>query len=358
MKEKILVVDDELTNRMLLEGMLGDDYDVSQAADGHEAIEMLKNTESNALPSAILLDIMMPGIDGFEVLHFIKATEKLKSIPVIFITAADDADTEMRGLAEGALDYIHKPFSFDIVRVRVDNAVELYRYQTKLEFMVDQKTRELQEKNEKMLEALATIIEYRSLESGEHIRRTCELTRALSLKMLTKPLFERELIELDYKAITKASALHDIGKIGIPDSILLKPGKLTAEEFEVIKTHSAIGHSIIESMKFETEDLYIKHCKDICRHHHERWDGTGYPDGLSGNDIPLPARIVAIVDVYDALVSSRCYKPEFSLEKTYDILLSSSGTQFQPEIVDCVFEIKNEFYEIEQRMKEPQYSKP
>ena len=357
MKDKILVVDDEFTNRMLLEGMLCADYEVAQAADGHEAIETLKNTESNALPSAILLDIMMPGVDGFEVLHFIKSTEKLKSIPVIFITAADDEKTEMRGLAEGAVDYIHKPFTFDIVKVRVVNAVELYKYQTKLEVMVDQKTRELQEKNEKMLEALATIIEYRSLESGEHIRRTCELTGALSLKLLTKPLFARELIELDYKAIIKASALHDIGKIGIPDNILLKPGKLTQEEFEVIKTHSAIGHSIIESMKFETEDLYIKHCKDICRHHHERWDGSGYPDGLSGNDIPLYARIVAIVDVYDALVSSRCYKPEFSLEKTYEILQSSSGTQFQPEIVECVFDIKDEFYRIEQKMKEPQFAK-
>ena len=357
MKDKILVVDDEFTNRMLLEGMLSDYYDVMQAADGYEAIEILKNTEVNALPNAILLDIMMPGIDGFEVLYFIKSTENLRSIPVIFITAADDEETEMRGLGEGAADYIHKPFTADIVRVRVVNAVELYKYQNKLEIMVDQKTRELQEKNEKMLEALATIIEYRSLESGAHIRRTCELTSALAQQMLTKPLFARELIRLDYKAITKASALHDIGKIGIPDSILLKPGKLTKDEFEVIKTHSAIGHSIIESMKFETEDLYIKHCRDICRHHHERWDGTGYPDGLAGTDIPLSARIVAIVDVYDALVSSRCYKPEFSLEKTYEIILSSSGKQFQPEIVDCLFEIKNVFYEIEQKMKEPQYGK-
>jgi putative two-component system response regulator len=170
-------------------------------------------------------------------------------------------------------------------------------------------------------------------------------------------MFARKLIELDYNSIVKAAALHDIGKIGIPDNILLKPGKLTSEEFGVIKTHSAIGYDILNSMEFETEDLYIKHCKDICRHHHERWDGSGYPDGLAGEDIPLSARIVAIIDVYDALVSSRCYKPEYSLEKTYEILQSGSGTQFQPEIVDCLFEVKEDLYELELLLKEPQHNK-
>ena len=354
MKDKILIVDDVEINRMMLDAILSDEYDITEAADGHEAIEQLKQTQSSDYPTAILLDIMMPKIDGYGVMGYLKSTPALVNIPVIIITAAEDKEVEQEFLTEGAVDFIHKPFEPEIVKARVVNAIKLYKYQTQLEFMVEQKTRELMEKNEKMLETLATIIEYRSLESGEHIRRTCELTRILSTHMLTKPMYARELIELDYNAIVKASALHDIGKVGIPDNILLKPGKLTPEEYEIIKTHSAIGYNIIDSMKFESDDLYIKHCKDICRHHHERWDGKGYPDGLAGISIPLSARIVAIVDVYDALISNRCYKPGFSLEKTYDILRSSSGTQFQPEIVECLFEVKDELYELEQSMKDPE----
>ena len=357
MKDRILIVDDVEINRMMLDAILSEEYDITEAADGQEAIAQLRDLESSALPTAILLDIMMPIIDGFGVMAYLKSTPRLVNIPVIVITAAEDKETETKFLSEGAVDFIHKPFEPEIVKVRVINAIKLYKYQTQLEGMVEQKTRELVEKNEKMLETLATIIEYRSLESGEHIRRTCELTRIISTHMLTRPLFARELIEQDYNAIVKASALHDIGKVGIPDNILLKPGRLTAEEYEIIKTHSVIGWSIIDSIKFESDDLYIKHCKDICRHHHERWDGTGYPDGLSGTDIPLSARIVAIVDVYDALVSTRCYKPGFTLEKTYEILSSSSGTQFQPEIVECLFEVKEELYELEQSMKEPEFGK-
>jgi putative two-component system response regulator len=352
MKDVVMIVDDLITNRLMLATMLEDKYNILEAENGDEAVKMLGDLDDDQLPSVILLDIMMPGIDGFGVIRYIKSNEKLRSIPVLFITAADDEETEIKGLKAGALDYIHKPFTTNIVKLRVENAITIFNYQTKLEKMVDQKTKELVEKNEKMLESLATIIEYRSLESGEHIKRTCELTRILINRMKTKPEFTNALLELDLEAVVKASALHDIGKIGIPDNILLKPGKLTDEEYDIIKTHSAIGYDILNSMKFETEDIYIQHCKDISRHHHERWDGTGYPDKLSGNDIPITARIVALVDVYDALVSARCYKPEFSLEKTYKILESSSGTQFQPEIVECFFEVKDEFFELEQKLKE------
>ena len=352
MKDIVMIVDDLITNRLMLATMLEDKYKIIEAEDGNTAIKMLEELESEKLPSVILLDIMMPGTDGFGVMQFIKSNERLKGIPVLFITAADDEQTEVKGLKAGALDYIHKPFSHSIVVLRVENAIALYHYQMKLEDLVEQKTKELVDKNERMLESLATIIEYRSLESGEHIKRTCELTKILANRMITKPLFIQDLIEQDLGAIVKASALHDIGKIGIPDNILLKPGKLTDEEYEIIKTHSAIGYDILESMKFDTEDVYIGHCKDISRHHHERWDGTGYPDGLSGNDIPLSARIVALVDVYDALVSARCYKPEFSLEKTYEILRTSSGTQFQPEIIECFFEVKDDFFKLEQKLKE------
>ena len=352
MEKTVMIVDDYATNRLMLAGILEDRYEILEAEDGESAIKLLDELDSEKLPSVILLDIMMPGIDGFGVMEHIKLHERLRRIPVLFITAVEDEETEVKGLKAGALDYIHRPFSHSVVLLRVENAITLYNYQTKLEKMVEQKTFELMEKSEKMLESLATIIEYRSLESGEHIKRTVELTRILIKYMLQKPTFAQELLGQDISAIIKASALHDIGKIGIPDNILLKPGKLTEEEYEIIKTHSAIGYDILEAMNFEKGDVYIKHCKEISRHHHERWDGMGYPDKLAGTEIPLSARIVAVVDVYDALVSGRCYKAELSLEETYEIMRSSSGTQFQPELIDCFFEAKEEFYEMEQKLKE------
>ena len=216
-----------------------------------------------------------------------------------------------------------------------------------LERLVEEKTQEVNIMHTKMLDTFATIIEYRSLESGQHIRRTMELTKVLVGAMLEKPMFRERLIELNYDSIIKAVPLHDVGKVGIPDNILLKPGKLTADEYEVIKTHTRIGRDMIRSVAMDMKDekQYLKHGMDIALYHHERWDGSGYA-GIKGADIPLSARIVAVVDVYDALVNKRCYKANFSYEETVGIIADGRGTQFDPDIVDVFLEITDEFEKI------------
>jgi putative two-component system response regulator len=344
--DKVLIVDDIDINRMILSEILSADYDVVEAENGMDAINYLFSEAQ--VPDAVLLDIMMPGIDGFEVLQMMKANPKTENIPVLFITAADANINETKGLQEGAVDYISKPFNPDVVKARLYNHIQLQRYRLELEAMVERKTSELMQTHERILETLATIIEYRSLESGTHVRRSSELTKILVMSMLDKPRFKGRLVDLNYSSIIKAVALHDIGKVGIPDNILLKPGKLTPEEFEEIKKHSVIGSNIIDSITFESGDnMYLQHCHDICRHHHERWDGKGYPDGLKGSDIPLSARILTIVDVYDALVNRRCYKPPLGHEDAMNILREGSGTQFDPEIIDCLDDVALEFRELE-----------
>ncbi len=341
-KDKVLVVDDIEVNRMILEAILSDDYDVVTAPDGIAAIEILYN--SRDLPSIVLLDIMMPEMDGFEVLELIKGNERTASIPVVFITAADTESTETRGLLLGAVDYISKPFNPDVVKARIDNHIQLKRYRDSLEEMVEKKVHQLVRSKENMLETLATVIEYRSLESGYHVKRTRQLCRKLVSRMLETSLFAKRLIETDYEAMLKAVPTHDIGKIGVPDDILLKPGRLTPEEFDIIKTHTTIGSDIIDSLLSDDEgDVYLGHCRDICRYHHERFDGSGYPDGLHGEEIPLSARIVSIIDVYDALVNERVYKPAFSHGKTIEIIALGAGTQFDPELIKIFLEIHPDF---------------
>ena len=337
--DTILIVDDIEINRMILRDTLEGDYNIIEAANGTDTFKIL--FEDKILPTIVLLDIMMPDIDGFQVLERMKASNETKNIPVLFITAADSAETESRGLKEGAADYITKPFNHDIVRARVDNHVNLARYQHSLEQLVSKKAAEVTRTYEQTLEVLATIIEYRSLESGAHIRRTTLLTEAVISKMLTMESFKPILMSESIPSLIKASALHDIGKIGISDSILLKPGKLTREEFDVIKTHTNIGREIIDSISstLPDSDLYLKYANEICHYHHERWDGNGYPCGLKGNDIPISARIVSIVDVYDALVSPRCYKGAYSHEVSLGIIMEGRGTQFDPLITDIIPEV-------------------
>ena len=351
MKDKILVVDDVELNRIILGEILNEDYDIIEASDGVEAVDILYN--SPELPHAVLLDIMMPEMDGFQVLELMKSNPHTAKVPVLFITAADAIENESKGLKEGAVDFIPKPFNADVVKARVDNHIQLKHYQNDLESMVERKAAELISTHEKILETLATIIEYRSIESGEHIRRTSELTKTLINHMLSKPEYNSTLMEQNYDAIVKASSLHDIGKVGIPDIILLKPGRLTEEEFDIIKTHSDIGAKIIESMKLEGNELYLRHCREICRYHHERWDGNGYPDRLSGEGIPLAARIVAIVDVYDALVSSRCYKKSMPHGEALNIIKDNRGGQFDPGVVDVLFEVEKTFEHLQSELKDP-----
>jgi putative two-component system response regulator len=344
-KETVLIVDDVDMNRMILDAILSDDYDILQAKDGFEAIDILYNALD--LPAIVLLDIMMPEMDGFEVLDLIKSNPRTSDIPVVFITAADIESTETRGLRSGAVDYVSKPFNPEVVKARVDNHLELKRYRDNLEETVEKKVQQLVRSKENMLETLAAVIEYRNLESGQHVRRTSVLSRKLVARMFDIPHYARQLNEIHHESMLKAVPIHDIGKIGVPDNILLKPGRLTPEEFEIIKTHTTIGSDIIDTLLTHEEgDEYLLHCRDICRHHHERFDGKGYPDGLLGEGIPLSARILSIVDVYDALANSRVYKPALPHEETVRIISEGAGTQFDPGIVKAFLDIRDSFQSV------------
>jgi len=322
-----------------LNEILVDNYRIEEAEDGMDAISKLLNAVEK--PHLILLDIMMPGMDGFGVLQFMKSDPTLGKIPVIFITAADE---EQKGLSAGAVDYISKPFDSQIVKLRVANHLELNLYRERLEAMVEEKANQLVATKEKFMETMADLIEYRSLESGEHVKRTRELSRILVMYLLKNGgSYAKTLLEHDYGAMIKAVPLHDIGKVGIPDNILLKPGRLTPEEFLIMETHTTIGSVAIQSMIMEKDDPYLSHCYDICLHHHEKWNGAGYPEKLAEDEIPLSARIVALVDVYDALVSERVYKKGKSHEEATSIILESSGTHFDPNIVNAYENVQDQF---------------
>ena len=338
-RDLILVVDDVEINRDLLESILTDSYDVAQAASGMEAIDMMFS--GGVEPSLVLLDIQMPDLDGLAVLEMMKGHPLTERIPVIFITAEENAET--RGLELGAVDFITKPFNRQVVTLRIANQLTIHKYQTQLEDMVSAKVEELMHSRDKMLENMANIIEYRDLESGQHVKRTIGMTRILVDHLRDEIKFDRHIPHGDRDILIKSVPLHDIGKIAIPDGVLLKPERLTPEEFEIIKTHSAIGSAIIDSIMNEEDPLFHKHCRDICRHHHERWDGKGYPDGLSGTDIPLSARILAVVDVYDALVSPRVYKAPFTHDQAVKIITEGAGTQFDPNVIDAFLEVEEEF---------------
>ena len=350
-KDTILVVDDVEINRMILRDFLESDYRIIEAGDGHEAIDIL--FQEKIAPSIILLDIVMPGIDGFQVLERIKGSCSTKDIPVLFISAETAHETETRGLKAGAADYITKPFNSSVVRARVDNQISLARYRHRLKQLVAKKAAEVTRTYEQTLEILTTIIEYRNLESGAHVRRTTLLTEAVVARMLTLDKFRPTLLAdtENVFSLIKASALHDIGKISIADGVLLKPGKLTTDEFDVIKTHTTAGAKIIDSISatLPDTDMYLKYAKEICFHHHERWDGSGYPHGLSGVGIPLAARIVSVVDVYDALVNPRSYKGVLTHNEALKIIAEGSGTQFDPVIAELIPDISKVFQSIEER---------
>lgn len=339
-RAKVLIADDVELNRVILQEILNDMCVVVDASNGLEALEILK--KERVKPDLILLDVVMPEMDGFTALQHIKEDPALKEIPVIFITA--ERDDEARGLACGAVDYIVKPFEPEIVRMRVATQIELAQHRSRLEHMVEEKASELVTTKEVFLETMADLIEVRSAESGQHVKRTKDLSALLLMQLTERGPYTEVLREMDCSALVKAVPLHDIGKISIPDSILLKPGKLTGEEFDIIKTHSTEGSKIIDSLIASgVNDEYMQHCRDICLYHHEKWDGSGYPTGLSGTDIPLSARVVALVDVYDALVSERCYKAAMPHEKAVQIILESSGSHFDPAVVAAFEEIQDVF---------------
>jgi putative two-component system response regulator len=352
-EQTVLVVDDIDINVEMLDEILKGDYNIISAYNGKQALEVLNNVK--VYPKIILLDIQMPEMTGREMFEILKADESLKRIPVIFITAANDSESEL--LAAGAVDFINKPFKPEIVKLRVKNQIELKNYSDSLEEMVAKKTAEVIKKTEEAnktldnaLQGLANVIEHRDLESGEHVRRTQLFVRALADYLISsKSSYAGELLEMQPEIITKSMALHDVGKIAIPDRILLKPGRLSDYEREVMKTHTTRGKEIIGELGDVHSSLYLKHCEDICYSHHERWDGTGYPRSLKGEEIPLPARLAALADVYDALVSTRVYKPAIPYAESINIILEGKGTQFDPVITDALIIIHREFQKIAER---------
>ncbi|MDR2942129.1 MAG: response regulator [Treponema sp.] len=344
----VLIVDDIETNVMILEEILKDEYNIITAGNGRQALEILGDAVS--LPKLILLDVIMPEMTGREMFELMKTNEKLKRIPVIFITAQNDTEGEL--LAAGAVDFVNKPFLSEIVKLRVRNQIELKNYSDSLEQMVAEKTAEATKTLDNALQGLANVIEHRDLESGEHVKRTQLFVKALiDFLIETESIYAEELVSLQPDIIMKSMALHDVGKIAIPDKILLKPGRLDADEYEVMKTHTVRGKEIVGELGDVNSSLYLKHCEDICYSHHERWDGNGYPRKLKEKEIPLSARLAALADVYDALVCARVYKTAMPYDEAMEIISAGKGTQFDPFITDAVVQIQDQFKEISQKYK-------
>jgi putative two-component system response regulator len=351
----VLTVDDSDINLMVLEEILKGDYSILSANNGKEALNLLKKAKT--LPKIILLDLQMPEMNGRQMLEILKNDDSLKRIPVIVITAEEDSDTEL--LAAGAVDYISKPFVVDIVKLRVRNQIELKNYSDSLEEMVAEKTKEVIKKTEEAnkvldnaLQGLANVIEHRDLESGEHVMRTQLYVQVLANHLIASgSVYATEILDKQPEIIAKSMVLHDVGKIAIPDRILLKPGRLDPEDYEIMKTHTTRGKEIIGDLGDVNTSLYLKHCEDICYGHHERWDGKGYPRGLSGYDIPITARLAAIADVYDALVSARIYKSAMPYHEAMKIIVEGRGTQFDPVLCDAAVAIQGDLEAIADRYK-------
>lgn len=357
MKNKILVVDDALMNRDILKEILKDTYDILEAEDGKAALEIL-DAENNEI-SAILLDLIMPVMDGFEVLEELNARKMIEKIPVLIISGENSTQNEQRCFELGIADFIGKPFNARLVRKRVQNAAEHYAYRNELEAKVEEQTNvlrkayrtlksqaeQLKRRNQDIIEILGTVVEYRNLESGEHVKRVGEYTRILAETFMVE-YPEYGLTQDKIDIIVSASALHDIGKITIPDSILLKPGRLTKDEFEYMKSHTTRGCELLESMKNVLDPKYEKVSSEICRHHHERFDGKGYPDGLEGDAIPLSAQLVSVADVYDALVNERCYKDAFSPEEAFRMIVNGECGVFSPRLMEVFRRVRAQFEKI------------
>ena len=334
-KQKILIVDDSEMNRALLTDMLEDQYQIVEAENGAQAVAILQQHIMEF--SLMLLDIMMPEMDGFEVLAYMKKCH-WDNLAVIMISAEDSPTYIKRAYDLGAFDYISRPFDPAVVHHRVSNTMLMYAKQRQLEDIVIEQIYEQEKNNKLMISILSHIVEFRNGESGLHILRVNTITGIL-LKHLVQQTERYPLSQADIDLICTASSLHDIGKISIPDEILNKPGRLTAEEFEIIKTHSAIGSKMLQELPLEQQDApLVKLAFEICRWHHERYDGRGYPDGLKGDEIPISAQVVALADVYDALTSERCYKKSFSHAEALKMILEGQCGTFNPLLLQCLQE--------------------
>jgi putative two-component system response regulator len=355
-RDCVLVVDDTPQNLSLMAGLLRDDYRVLVANHGERALALAAGEDP---PDLILLDVMMPELDGFEVCRRLKQHPDTRDIPVIFLTARSEVADEQAGFDVGAVDYITKPISPPIVMARVRTQLQLKRardllagHNAWLEAEVQRRMRELQAVQDATIMAMASLAETRDNETGNHIRRTQHYVRALALAVREQPRFAAELgddrvLEMLYKS----APLHDIGKVGIPDHILLKPARLSEAEFEIMKTHTTLGRDAILAAEklLDAPDSFLRFAREIAYSHQEKWDGSGYPQALAGEAIPLSARLMAVADVYDALISRRDYKPAFSHEEALQIIRAGRGSHFDPDLVDAFLAIAEEFRAIARR---------
>ncbi len=363
----ILIVDDQIDNLLVLEDLLMTHYRVRTAPDGEQAWRYL---QAGGRADLILLDVMMPGLDGFEVCRRIKATPDLADIPVLFLTSLDSAVDEERGLSLGADDFIHKPFSLPVVLARVRNHLKLAQASrllrgrnAELEQLVAARTREIRRQAEELMlrkqeiiaaqgatiTAFCSLAEARDNETGNHIRRTQNYVKALAERLRDHPRFNAELKDENILLLYKSAPLHDVGKVGIPDAILQKPRKLDPDEWAVMRRHCQYGRDAIAMAEGElghTEGNFLRYAKEIAYGHHEKWDGSGYPEALAGEAIPVSARLMAVADVYDALISRRVYKPAYSHERAVAMIADGRGSHFDPDVADAMLDSPETFRDI------------
>lgn len=371
-KSHILAVDDRPDNLFVLDNLLRGRYVLHVATSGHQALDYLSESGGADL---ILLDVMMPGLDGFEVCRRLKSSPRYCEIPVIFLTGLDSQADEEYGLSLGAVDFIHKPFSPAVVLARVRNHLQLSvatralrAYSEDLERLVAERTREVVRQTQELarrdhqliaaqsatITALCTLAEMRDNETGNHIHRTRNYVRLLAERLRDHPRFREELNDDTIQLLYISAPLHDIGKVGIPDAILLKPGRLTPAEWEIMKRHAEYGRDAIAQAetRFGETGLFMRYAREIAYGHHERWNGTGYPQGLADDAIPISARLMAVADVYDALISKRVYKPAFPHAQAVEMIASERGQYFDPDIVDAMLAVADEFHCIAQQFRD------
>lgn len=348
-KHTILITDDGEINREMLKFIFEEQYDIIEAGDGEEAISIMDERAGEI--SMLFLDLIMPNKSGLDVLAYMNQNGLIDSIPVIMITGEATPETELKAYEYGVSDIIYKPFEPNIVMRRTMNIIELFEHRMDIERELEIRTRELLESKEKLeksneflVNALSSVVEFRSMESGEHIRRV-KIFTSIICNYVRKFYPQYGLTKEQVDLISQASALHDLGKIAIPDNILLKPGKLTRDEFEEMKKHTIYGCELLEKFKQEESEFY-RYCYDICRSHHERYDGKGYPDNLAGDEIPIWAQVVSIVDVYDALVSKRVYKDPFDVREAVRMIHDGECGTFSDVILDCFDLAKEELFRI------------
>ena len=341
-RQKILIVDDSKFNRDILKEILGEKYNYLEAENGNQAIQIIGE---NIGIDLMLLDINMPQMNGFEVLKIMKRSQCIEETPVIMISSEESVDTMREAYEMGITDYITRPFDSVIVKKRVQNTLSLYANQNNLVNVVVDQIYEKEENNNIMIRILSSILGSRNSESREHILHIKTATEMM-LRQLIKITDVYHLTEADIALITTASSLHDIGKIYIPEEILNKPGRLTDEEFKIMKTHSELGADIIQDMHLPQEKPLVHTAWEICRWHHERWDGKGYPDGLKGEEIPISAQVVSIADVYDALTSERCYKKAFDHDTAIKMILDGQCGQFNPILLKCLKELSPRLFKM------------